>query len=157
MIMFENWRSGYLRLFDRLRPVSIGAALILTVISVLESGRVFVAIYGSESFPASGLVFDALISPLLIFTFFVIRLIYLSLGKITLLWNFLTFSLCVFFWHITSSYSMHRCWINCPENTVPATYDMLSSFPLVTVGLVFVFFGAIKFLLIAFLALLPRK
>ena len=113
------------------------------------------AVYGLESFPESGLVFDALISPLLIFAFFVVRLIYLSLGKITLLWNFLTFSLCVLFWHITSSYSMHRCWINCPENTVPVTYDMLFSFPLVTVGLVFVFFGAIKFLLIAFFASLP--
>lgn len=127
----------------------------LIVFSVIEVGRVVLAILYIDD-PNYEAIFKAFMSPFIIFAAFGSRLVYLSIKDITLLGNALTFWLCVTFLYIAFSYALYGCILNCESRAGSGLYSLFTSFPLETLGAIFVFFGSLKFVFIAIWALLSK-
>jgi len=146
--MFKTWRDRYLAALSKTLYVSEGAALVLFVISVVEGFGAIRAFQNAED-PSEEALFRALISPVVFFAIFGLRLVYLALMRLTLIGTSITWWLCVAGSHSASSYALYGCFLNCDPNASYPIYDLFSSFPLEVAGMLFIVLGLFRFLITA--------
>jgi hypothetical protein len=157
-MMFSNWKDRYLEGVSKTLFVSKAAALLLTVIAIVEGFGVIRAIQYAEN-PSEEAIFRAGVSPVVFFAAFGVRLVYLTALKLTLVGSSITWWLCVASYYFATSYSMYGCLLNCEPRTTRISfgiYDLFSAFPLETAGMLFILLGSFRFLITAVLAFPSR-
>ena len=159
--MFSNWKDRYLEEVSKTLFVSKAAALILTVIAIVEGFGVLRAIQYVEN-PSEEAIIRASVSPVVFFAAFGLRLVYLTALKLTLVGTSITWWLCAACSYIATSYSMYGCLLNCePLKGEPrisfGIYDLFSALPLETAGMLFILLGSFRFLITAVLSFPSRK
>lgn len=157
--MFSNWKDRYLKEVSKTLFVSKAAALILTVIAIVEGFGVIRAIQYAEN-PSEEAIIRASVSPVVFFAAFGLRLVYLTALKLTLVGTSITWWLCAACSYLATSYSIYGCLLNCEPRTTRISfgiYDLFSALPLETAGMLFILLGSFRFLITAVLAFPSRE
>ena len=153
--MIRAWKDRYLEGVSKTLFISKAAALFLTVIALVEGVGVIRAIQYAEN-PSEEAIFRASVSPVVYFAVFGIRLVYLSVLRLTLSGTSITWWLCATSAYLAFSFAYYGCLLNCDPKASYAIYDIFSSFPLEIAGMLFIVLGSFRFVITAVWAFNPR-
>lgn len=142
---FASWIERYVGAVAATRSISRAASIIPIALAIVEGVRVITAIQLAEDLSYEA-VWSGSVPPVLFVLAFGGRFLYLLKQKYGIAGLSVTWWSCVFAL-LLSEYALHKCLFDCGPSF--AIYDLFSGAPLQTVGSLFLFFGTIKYCVIA--------